>query len=181
MDILDLQDSVYSFLLADAEITMSFGERFKLTPFTNSVMGCNKGGQRLFTAYITYQIESKKSFGVATVVASQDGIQTLDILINDVSRKVNLTNSLVDDTRAFLLQDSKIRRVLGKGLTLRELTSATNASHICASFEVEGSKQSGIASITVTEKGVSQLEIFIDEESFVVELPKRATMIASSA
>ncbi len=197
MDPTEIIDNVSSYLLADASVVEAFGEKIKLTPFTSSVSGCIKGNVKYFTAFITYQLESKKNFGVASVVANQDCVQHIEIHVGGGNKilTVNLKPNLMDNARAYLLQDERVRKALGKGVSLRELTNGHDehhnvqgqvVSHTCASFEVEGSKQIGVASVVANQHGMTELSVFIGEDMYTVEVPTRGaitrtTVTASSA
>jgi hypothetical protein len=181
----ELQEKLFIYLLSDSAIIDAFGTKFKLKPLTTSVTGAVQHGQTYYTAYISYQMESKKAFGVASVVATQDGVKNLEVHVNEETVPIKLKADLMDCARAYLLQNKAIRKKLGKGLNLRELTRSeedTEGHKVCfASFEVEGSKRAGIASVSSAHDSVTDLEVFIEEEVFRVELPKRRSAVASSA
>lgn len=185
IDALEVQEKLYIYLLSDPTIMETFGTKFKLKPMTTSVTGASQHGRTYYTGYLSYQMESKRAFGVASAVATQDGVKHLEVHVDGETLPIKLKADLMDCARAYLLQNKAIRKRLGKGLNLRELTRSQEEAEgqkVCfASFEVEGSKRTGIASVSSAHDSVTDLEVFIEEEVFRVELPKRRSAVASSA
>ena len=79
----DIKNMVQYCLEADKKFLKAFGKNFSLKPMGSTTAGFTKGGKDFFTTFGSYQVESEKGLAVISLVATHEGLQTLELHLDE--------------------------------------------------------------------------------------------------
>jgi hypothetical protein len=178
----DLEHFVRSYLLADQRIIRAFGEPFKLSLVSHNVQTMTSKTQVMSRTYASYKIEGDECAIIGVIADANDIIRMDLFMLNGSTTPICLSQKQLEhDAKSFALADSKIRNEMGDKLSFKRLSFGSHGPESYSSFEVEGCKNVGVASVQTNQHGVRNIEIFLANKTVNVRVPNKSCLFAKSA
>jgi hypothetical protein len=174
-----LKRNITSHLRAEDAVLHEFTEIFTLRPLTSTTTGYTVNGRRFFSTEATFQIEGNDKVGLVGSFTNQDGTKFLELYLEDKTIEIDTKKDFATSARAVMLSDKRIKRALGKSISLTQLTRGDSLSNVGGrnvqeTFEVEGLQRTGIVSIAATEVDVTRVVLYVGDDEIRIDVPQRS-------